>query len=507
MTKITARLDIQRQESCGGEYCEEVGTRFKNAVLNAVLFRAQTDRHDTPVSQKKTYVYRGKAEPTQGHIFIFSLPAEQMSVVYIVPTPDIITPTLSMDKGMLRIACGDYPVYRGRCAMGEEAFLCRSWYRSLYHPHKLVTMSNTWGDRGGRDVVTEDFVRGEIEWAERLGVDAVQVDDGWQRNAPNIYDEDGLHVFDDDFWAVRQEVFPHGIESITPYATAHGVETGLWFAPHSRGDFAHFDRDLAILRRAYTEWGFRYFKLDMLQLNTPAQCKRAEDFLDGILAFGDDVTVELDVTADQRLGYLASAPYGTLFVENRYSAWANYYPHATLRNLWRLAEFIPASKLQFELLNPTRFTEKYREDDLLRPELYDIDYLFASVMVSNPLFWMEMQHLPAREAERLTAIVGKWREWRDELVRADVRPIGEEPSGAALTGFIAETEDSLHLILLREVTDRASFTLAPDAELEAPALIAANTGVETHMEAGAFTARLADPRAYAWIRFPRKAAQ
>ena len=361
-------------------------------------------------------------------------------------------------------------------------------------------MSNTWGDRGGRDVVTEEFVRGEIECAEQLGVDVVQVDDGWQRQAPNTYAEDGLRVFEDGFWDVREEVFPHGIESITPYADAHGVKTGLWFAPHSRGDFAHFERDIAILKRAYEEWGFRYFKLDMLQLHTHAQCRRAMEFIDAIHAFGEDATVELDVTADLRLGYLAAAPFGTLFVENRYSAWTNYYPHATLRNLWRLSEFVPASKMQFELLNPKRFTEKYSDTDVLRPALYSIDYLFASVMVSNPLFWMEMQHLQAEERTRLSAIVSTWREWRDELVRADVRPICEEPSGAALTGFAATTDGALHLILLREVTDRDTFSVEVGEGFAAPALIASNAETEVTLADGVLTVRLSSPRAYAWIR-------
>ena len=213
--------------------------------------------------------------------------------------------------------------------------------------------------------------------------------------------------------------------------------------------------------------------------------------------------MELDVTANQRLGYLMGAPHGKLFVENRYTAWGNYYPHATLRNLWRLSEYIPTSKLQMELVNPCRYTEKYRADDVLRPETYGTDYLFASVMVSNPLFWMEMQRLPEREAERLSSIVSVWKNYRDELVRADVRPLCEEPSGASLTGFAATTEDALHLILLREVTDRDTFTVEVGEGFGAPALIASNAETEVMLERGTLTVRLSDPRAYAWIRLTK----
>ena len=484
-------------------YTEASDNGFSNALLTSVYFRAETDRHDTPVSCKKSYVFRHSLDKTEGHVFFLSFPVSGKSIVYIVPTPDHVTPALSIHKGELRIECGGYPIVRGECLIGEETKLCRNWYRTLYHPQQLVTMSNTWGDRGGREVVTEEFVRGEIDLAKELGVDVVQVDDGWQKQAPNTYDEDGKRVFEGDFWDVQESVFPNGIESITPYAKERGVETGLWFAPHSRKDFEHFERDIAILKRAYEDWGFRYFKLDMLQLYTKSQCERADAFIREILSFGEDATVELDVTADQRLGYLASAPFGTLFVENRYSAWENYYPHATLRNLWKLAEYIPASKLQFELVNPERFAEAYREEDVLRPSLYSIDYLFASVMVSNPLLWMEMQHLSAENRKRLRNIITEWKQYRQELLAADVRPIGEEPSGASLTGFIADSEDALHVILLREVSDRDTFSLDLGAGYDAPVLVASNTKTTVTLENGKLTATLEDRRSFVWLRLQK----
>ena len=485
-----------------GVYTETVGRRFSAAKLTAVRFFAATDGHDTPLTTATDYVYRGSLKPTAGHLFFLTCPADGQSTVYIVPTPDMILPSLSLDGGVLSITCGGYPVIRGVSAFGEEALLCRTWYRTLYRPHALVCMSNTWGERGGREVVTEEFVRREIDCAAQLLVDAVQVDDGWQKNAPTVYDEERRHIFPGEFWEVDEAAFPHGIEAITPYARERGVETGLWFAPHSANDFEYFERDLAILGRAHREWGFRYFKLDMMHLDTLSQCRRAEEFFGAIPALGEGVTVELDVTANRRLGYLASAPYGTLFVENRYSAWGNYYPHATLRSLWLLCRYIPASKFQFEVLNPCRFTEKYEKDDPYRPELYGIDYLFASVMVANPLLWMEMQRLQKREAARLHAILAVWRRYRGELAVADVTPIGEEPSGCALTGFMARHKTAMHLILLREGTERDTHIVPRPAGCGEGVLLASDTEVTVSSEGDTLHVRLKDPRSYAWILFP-----
>ena len=114
-----------------------------------------------------------------------------------------------------------------------------------------------------------------------------------------------------------------------------------------------------------------------------------------------------------------------------------------------------------------------------------------------------MQHLPEREAERLSSIVSVWKEYRDELVRADVRPICEEPSGVSLTGFAASADDALHLILLREVTDRDTFTVEIGEDFSAPVLIASNADTEMMLKGGTLTVRLSSPRAYAWIRIPR----
>ena len=48
----TEKLSKQVFNNISGEYVEQVGERFKNAILNRVLFRAETDLHDNPISKK-----------------------------------------------------------------------------------------------------------------------------------------------------------------------------------------------------------------------------------------------------------------------------------------------------------------------------------------------------------------------------------------------------------------------------------------------------------------------
>lgn len=469
-------------------------------VIRAIKLVTNTDENDTLIQEAEARIFNAQTRELHGHIFVASDMHNKVSTVLIVPAPDYAMPSVKVEKLSLIIDSCSYPVYRAETPIGETERAVRSWYRERYSPSVLHAMSNTWGDRNGRTRVSDEFLRREIDSGADLGLDVVQIDDGWQVGVPDDYDEIIERSFDGDFWELREERFPHGMEALTEYAHKKGVELGLWFAPHSKGMFEHFERDLDVLKKAYVEWGMRYFKLDMLRLSTRERCDKMSEFLEKLSAFGKDVSVELDVTADKRLGYLAPAPFGTIFVENRYTAWSNYYPHRTLRNLWMLSRFIPASKCQFELVNPELYTEKYDKNDVYRHETYSIDYLFASVMLSNPLFWMETQFLSQSARQSLKSIISIWKRYRGELTLADVYPIGEEPSGASLTGFVAECDNSVHILLFREVTERDTLTVTIDKSIGGVELIKESSPSSFIYTDGKITAKLCTPRSYLWLR-------
>ena len=478
----------------------------KHVTLTAVQLITNTDSNDTLVKKTERLVFRAQVAPVEGHIFVLTDQAQGRSRIWIVPAPDFVLPTAKIVANKFSIDTGGYPVYTADCPTDEVERTCRAWYREHYHPKTLHTMSNTWGDRNGRTRVCDEFIRREIDSAADLGLDVVQIDDGWQRGVPAPMDADGNRHFDADFWEVKQEVFPQGLAPLAAYAAEHGVALGLWFAPYSGGLFEYFERDLSFLQKAYHDWGVRYFKLDMIHLPTRAHCDRMTTLLEEI-RLQDDASVELDATADNRLGYLAAAPFGTIFVENRYTAWGNYYPHRTLRNEWMLSRYIPTAKLQFELVNPALCHEKYSDTDPYRHALYDADYLFATVMLSNPLFWMETQFLSEKSREQLREIIAKWKCYREELTLADVSPIGEEPCGASLTGFLAETSDAYHILLFREVTERDEMTLALPSSVKGVEIIAQNAKTKVARSGNTLTATISLPRAYAWLKAEKEQDQ
>ncbi len=486
------------------EITVEIPLESEHITLRAIQLVTNTDVNDTLVLEREAQVFRGNTEELSGQIFILTDRIADSSTVIIIPAPDFVMPSARVEKRVARLDTCGYPAYITECRSVEAEHAVRDWYREQYKPVTIHAMSNTWGDRNGRTRVSDEFIRREIDSGADLGLDVVQIDDGWQRGVPDVYDEDKNRLFKGDFWELKTDIFPNGMKPLAEYARERGVELGLWFAPHSRGVFEHFDRDISVIERAYHDWSIKYFKLDMISLPSREHCDRMLELLEKVTSLGEGVSVELDVTADKRLGYLTSAPYGTIFVENRYTAWANYYPYRTLRNAWMLSRYVPLSKCQLELVNPELYTDKYDPRDPFRHGSCDADYLFASVMLSNPLFWMETQFLSDKARADLKSIIPAWRQYRAELTHADVRPIGEEPSGASLTGFVADAGDSLHVILFREATDRDTLTVDLGVEPSSIEVIKEKSPATVTSDGTRLTATLSEPRSYLWLKLAKK---
>jgi hypothetical protein len=140
--------------------------------------------------------------------------------------------------------------------------------------------------------------------------------------------------------------------------------------------------------------------------------------------------------------------YGNIFLENRYTDWQNYYPYWTLRNLWHLAKYVPAEKIQIEFLNKWRNTDKYGKD-IFAPANYSFDYLFAITMAAQPLAWLEADKLPA-EAFGLRKTIEAYKTIQHDFHSGTILPIGNEPDGRSWTGFQSLKHNAGYLLIFRE---------------------------------------------------------
>lgn len=473
-------------------------------TIRCIKLSAFTDDFDTLTTEKEVHLFARAIRNVEGDIFYFENQQTGEAAILVSETPDYITAKLTVRGGVVSVENEENSVAFGFCKAGECEALCRNYYRHAVLRKELVTMSNTWGDRNGFSRVCNDFVLKEIDAGAQIGIDVVQIDDGWQLGSTQdkaLRDEKGRRFFPDVFWELADSKFPNGMKSVADYAAKSNIRVGLWFAPDSHNNFGTLERDKAVLKKAYDQWNMRFFKLDMFWVTNREEQKRFLELLDFIYRLGDDVAVQLDVTRNLRMNYLCGKEYGNVFVENRYTKSANSFPHRILRNLWMIGKHIPTSKFQFEVINPDLNRECYAEDDSFAPGLYDMDYLFASVMLSNPLFWMEMQFLPDERKAQLKKIMPVWKEYREKLAKADVMPIGEKPSGRSFTGFRVQTNDGeVYLLLFREVTDRETAVMQVPVAAGKAEVLASNGDVDVTVENGCVRATFGKPRCYAFVK-------
>ncbi len=450
--------------------------------IRSVSLFAFSDDTDTLIEEKETLLFATALKyPIEGNIFFLDNIESGESLFICSEAPDFVVSTLKISKREVSFENENNAIAIGYGKIENIEYFCRKYLKDAMINKLPRTMSNTWGDRNGYSRICRDFVLREIEAAKDIGVDIVQIDDGWQTGNtydPAICNEKGRRMFRGDFWDYGKTKFPYGMEEITYAAREAGLKLGIWFAPDSDENYALIDRDISVLKKAYDEWGVRFFKLDMYWIESNENKEQFLKLLRAIYSFGDDVAVQLDVTRDKRINYLCGKEYGSIFVENRYTKSTNAYPYRVLRSLWRFSKYLPTTRFQFELVNPELGKECYAATDPFAPALYGMDYLFASVMLSNPLFWMELQFLPDYRRTELAPIMKVWREMREDIASADISPIGQCPDGRSFTGFKINGEEKSYLLLFREVTDREVFEFDLGESFEIINTVISNANIE-----------------------------
>ena len=375
-------------------------------------------------------------------------------------------------------------------------------------------LSNTWGGGYRDEHINEAFLLKELESAAKIGVEVVEIDDGWQKgrsknsvlaNGGGVWD--GYWATAPDFWTPDPTRFPNGFAPLLSAAKAKGLRLGLWYGPDSSHDAANWARDAEHLLSFFKD-GIAYFKFDTMKSTSELALARQRKLVDTLLTRSEgDIVIDLDVTAEIRPGYFGMMDAGTIFVENRYPTRHRYWPHHTLRNLWALSEVVDPVRLRMELANPDAGAALYA-DDPLAPSRYRMDTLFASVMLSSPLGWFENSELSPARVTELAPIVKTWKLHRAALHTGWTFPVGAKPDGVAWTGFVtcAADKGSVYILLFRELNKEASYTLdlAPylpeGAKLGVPTLLGGRA--TTHLDGKSLRVTIPAPLDFVWLRLP-----
>jgi hypothetical protein len=382
--------------------------------------------------------------------------------------------------------------------------------RRLLPGRDEMVMMNTWGDRSQDSKVNERFSLLEVERAAALGITHFQIDDGWQvGRSPNSAIAKGsfTNIWDNpDYWKPDPGKYPRGLAPVVERGKELGVEVCLWFNPSVQHDYADWEKDAAALTWLYREYGIRTFKIDGLALPTKQSEINLRRLFDRVSnETGGNVVFNLDATAGRRGGYHTFNEYGNVFLENRYTDWQNYYPYWTLRNLWQLAKYVPAEKLQIEFLNNRRNAEKYT-GDRFAPANYSFDYLFATTMAGQPLAWFEGTGL-AEDMLGVSEQIDAYKKVQHDFHSGVILPVGDEPSGRSWTGFQSVVSANRgYFIFFREDTpgdtcDMATW-LPEDKKVRlTPILGSGKAATRRTGRGGTLTVELPTPNSYVMYKY------
>lgn len=501
--------------------------KWAHPRLTVVRLQDRTDRHNELYFETEYLLSRNEAA------FDVSAPAlfvedaatgEGRAFLRVAPLPES-RPVKGADfrveagRGRLLVRDTGYPcvqvAYAGGAVGRVRAATDFQRARRAYVPGRDgLFLSNTWGD-GNRDAcINEAFLLREVAAGAALGVDVIQIDDGWQKgrsaNSAKLKkgEKGSWSAFwhDPEFWTPDPERFPRGLEPVVGAARAQGLKFGLWYGPDSSNEAARWEKDLDLLLGLHRRFGIDYFKLDSIRSESPRTLQRQQKLMDGLLAgSGGRITVDLDVTAQIRPGYFGFPEVGPVFVENRYIRKGEsrlWWPHLTLRNLWSLAHVVDPARLRMEVLNPDRLPDAYPAGDPLAPAQWPKDALFASVMFASPLGWFEIQNLSPETVAAWKPLIATWKRHRDAVHAGYIHPVGGRPDGFAWTGFVSTAKDgrSGTALLFRERSAKTSFALDLSPYLKAERVeVLAGRGTAA-LAGNVLTVDVPAPLDFIWVR-------
>ncbi len=458
----------------------------ENLRLTEYTFRDQTDVHDTLMSVSTLY---GRTTERPRHHFCTIMdaydPVLRRGAVFlrlgpqpesrVADIPDFLVDANKMPIALVPVANGYSIAELLYSGSPDERIAVLQKLQRAFRPYRSwrdgVFLSNTWGGGNGDRRITVEFLRKEVCAGAEIGVDVIQVDDGWQhgrttnsslrkKGEKGVWN--GYWAADPEFWQPARDRFPEGLAPLVDLAKGHGMRFGLWFGPDSSNDAANWERDADCLLGFYRSMGISYFKIDSLKLCSALGFSRCRKMFDKMLSESDgEMVFDLDATAEVRPGYFGMLDIGPVFVENRYAG-RNYRPWATLASLWQLSHGIDPLRLRMEVVDPDPRRDKIDSSNPLAATNWPLDAGFAVAMFASPLAWMELSEVSPDRRAALRSIVNVWKNERDRLYAGTTFPVGARPDGFVWTGFVnrSHNEKGGYALLFRELSEEQTFSLS-----------------------------------------------
>ena len=305
-----------------------------------------------------------------------------------------------------------------------------------YPERDLFILSNTWGpaNPGGAQFTAEDFLMKEIPALSKLGIEVMQIDDGWQKSGGG---PDAKSF---------EPKYRNGWNDLKKEADRYSLRFGLWVTAKysTTGE----------LQKNIDELGFISWKVDFDQLASRADyedriTKYRETMKHAWMKTQFSLCPEYD---DPRYGWYYCKEYGSIYFQNiqeSLPAHLTMVPYQVLRQHWLMARYFNSNKLQVMLQNPKR-TNPERSD---APQ-HSHSYCFAMGVPFIPCFFQSAQYLDSAGQTELKNFISRYKNHREAIFSCYTFPIGDIPDNQSWSGFqmINDTApQSNYLLLFREL--------------------------------------------------------
>lgn len=316
----------------------------------------------------------------------------------------------------------------------------------VFPERDMVILSNTWGpaNPGGAQFTEEGFVLKEIAAAGDLGIDVMQIDDGWQKSGGGP----GASGF--------LPKYKNGWTDIKAAADRAKVRLGLWVAIRNANP-ADLKKDLDDL--GYVSWKADFEHLANRGDYEARIAKYREVMKHAWMKTQFSLCPEY---GDPRYGWYFAREYGSIYFQNIQEGQPvhlTFVPYQVLRQHWLMAKYFPTNKLQVMLQNPKR-TRK----DVSDAFQHSHGYCFAMGLPFVPTFFQSAQLLDAEGRKELKELIALYKGRREDMFTGLTFPIGDEPNNGNWAGFqmvSTKKKGSGHLLLFRELQNPEAKHIVP----------------------------------------------
>ncbi|MDF7824759.1 alpha-galactosidase [Pontiellaceae bacterium B12227] len=304
----------------------------------------------------------------------------------------------------------------------------------------VFVKANTWGSGNSGEesmsMASEKEVLKEIKSVADLGIDILQIDDGWQcgrQNPPNK----------SKVWHVREDWYPNGWKTVRKIAAQNNLKLGLWTAAYA---------GLEDLKRNYDAGGFVTWKYDFARIANYNDLSNHWNKLRSFILYTDhNARMAVDVTENApRFGYFWARDFGCVWLSNRKpNNPPNTIPKPTLmlRENRELSKYVNLNKFELPIQNFER-VNKQKSD----AHLYGHAYEVALGLMGIPTFFQTTYYYEGKARKEVRELVQLYKEYQQNLYARYVFAVGEEPDGASWSGFQWLEADSAEgfLLIFRE---------------------------------------------------------